>query len=336
MEISYINLFKGLKLGSIDSLYLFYGEEDYLIEQSINIIIEKIIGSKDEVFDLTYLDGNDISMEKLVTACDTFPMLNDRRLVILKKFSGFKNNALPSDNLVEYIAKIQETTCLVVITNDKPDKRKALYKAFKENGIIVNFEQLKNNELRKFALSGFKKYKKNLDRNALDNFIYLSNHNLRIIKSDIEKICNYAGERTIIDINDIDKLVGYSFTQSIFDMVEAIGNRNAGKTITIYNGLIGEGQSFYQIMPMIIRQIRQIMKYKVYKNKLTNKSILAKEIGVPPFVLNKLNKQEIAFSLDNLKKAVELCNDTDNKLKNGIIQDSQIGMELLLVKLCNI
>ena len=57
-------------------------------------------------------------------------------------------------------------------------------------------------------------------------------------------------------------------------------------------------------------------------------------IGIPPFAVKKYSYQLQKFNKESLRKILSTCLDIEERSKSGRIEP-QIGVELLIVSLCN-
>ena len=75
-----------MKSGQFKSVYLIYGEEDYLRKQYKDRMREALIG--DDTMNYNYYEGKGISVKELIDVGETLPFFNERRLILVEN-SGF-------------------------------------------------------------------------------------------------------------------------------------------------------------------------------------------------------------------------------------------------------
>ena len=93
-----------LKKGIIAPCYLLYGEEEYLINETLKKILDLIVPESDRDFGLFYLDGENTDMDSLIEYILTPSLLGDRKVVVVKNTTIFHSR----ENLAKLIAKIRE------------------------------------------------------------------------------------------------------------------------------------------------------------------------------------------------------------------------------------
>ncbi len=84
-------------------------------------------------FNFDVIDGKEVQLDQLLSSIETFPFMDDRKVVIVKDFelfSGNKKNFTDADEkyFVERLDNIPDTTVLAFIVYGDIDKRKSIYK----------------------------------------------------------------------------------------------------------------------------------------------------------------------------------------------------------------
>lgn len=97
-------IFANLKKGIIAPCYLLYGEEEYLINETLHKIIDMIVphGSRD--FSLFYLDGENTDMDSLIDNILTPSLLGDRKVIVVKNTAIFTSR----EDSAKLIQKIKD------------------------------------------------------------------------------------------------------------------------------------------------------------------------------------------------------------------------------------
>ena len=96
-------LLADLKKGVISPCYLLYGEEEYLIIDTLQQILDFIIPPKDRDFGLFYLDGENTDVDSLIEYILTPSLLGGRKVVVVRNTTIFHS----SENLADLVQKIR-------------------------------------------------------------------------------------------------------------------------------------------------------------------------------------------------------------------------------------
>ena len=75
-----------IKKGEFKSVYLLYGEEEYLKKQYRDRLKNAIVG--DDTMNYSYYDSDNASVKDIIDVCETLPFFAQKRLVIMEN-TGF-------------------------------------------------------------------------------------------------------------------------------------------------------------------------------------------------------------------------------------------------------
>ena len=71
-----------IKKGEFKSVYLLYGEEEYLKKQYKDRLKKAVAG--DDTMNYSYFDGESANVKDILDVCETLPFFSDRRLVVME------------------------------------------------------------------------------------------------------------------------------------------------------------------------------------------------------------------------------------------------------------
>jgi len=77
---------------NISPIYLLYGEEEFLIEGMLARMMELLVPGETRDFNLEIYNGLDVSVEEIITSAETYPVMSDRRVIVVKEPTFFKGN----------------------------------------------------------------------------------------------------------------------------------------------------------------------------------------------------------------------------------------------------
>ncbi|RCX16633.1 DNA polymerase III delta subunit [Anaerobacterium chartisolvens] len=329
-----------IKSGMIRSLYLFYGQEEYLKRYYVDCIEKQIIAKETRALNRLVMDGG-IDIRKLSEACETMPVFSDRKLVVVKNSEVFKAKKKPGgakgkskgssgDELLEYLQNIPPYTCLIFY-EDSIDKRIKAVDSIKKNGLIVECAFQKPAELVKWAIKVFKSYGKDIDRLTASKLVDSSEQGMTEILNEIDKVALYIGDRTAVTGEDISRVCTPSIKSRVFDLTDAIAEKNAGRAFKLLNDMAALKEPMPKILFMIARQFRQVLELKLLTEEGLDLGQAASKMGITPYAAGKLIKQARHFTQETLKQAMEESLKMDVAIKTGKIKD-RIAAEMLIAR----
>lgn len=330
------------KKGKIHKCYIFFGTDEGLIKENINIIIDKLVDKSFKDLNYVQFDGNNIENENnIINACETMPLMSEKKVVVVYRAnflddSEEKTNSKIFDAIFSYVDNIPSHCVLIMYytmesKRDKPSKR--LNKLDKKACVVdTKYEKkFKEEKLKEKIISMFEARNAKIDKMELQTFYNgVKNFNLSIIEGEVEKLCCYTMERQIKK-EDIKILLMENSDEDIFDMVDLLAQRKINKALDILNSLLFRGEKVEGILFMVERQFKLLLQLKIGMEYGKNKDMLAKELKLHPYVCQNMMMQSRRFTLKQLKGAIEHCLETEQKIKSSSI-NKKTEMELLLIR----
>lgn len=321
---------KELQGGSVRPFYYLYGEEKLGIDQALEAIRRVLFGhppsrSRSE----TTFYGNDARAKELLEAARTLPMLARRQMITVKAAHEMPQREV--ERLAPYLDAPADFTCLVFAA-DTIERKGKFFQALQRHGALVEFRPLADKELPGWVQEQARHAGKELSRQAAAALVELVGGQMDLLKGELDKLLLYA-EGQKIDVRDIQRVAIDSRSFSVFELVDAVGDRNAEMSLRIMGKMLDAGGEPLMILGMIARQIRHIWQVKQLRAQGKPTASIQKETGLSPWVVEKLHRNARRFSEKDLLDAIFLLARTDLALKSSRL-DSRLIMEGLIMSLC--
>ena len=335
-----MKLEKSLKDNNLSSIYLLYGKETYLLENTLRKI-KKVFGICKE--GLNYIKIDNTNINSLIPELQTPAFGFDKKMIIVKdadvlKKQGKKKNQALSDQVDKIASFIEQNfeyikdQVVLIFIEDEIEKNN-LYKQIEKLGIICNFEQEKLPDLMKRIKYICNAYKVNINNLALSYFIESCGTNLQDLINEIRKLIEYKGENGTITREDIDLLCIKQFDSVIFELTDSLGQKNVKKSLEVLKNLLFAKEPIQKILITLYNHFK-----KLYITKLCDKykSDVVKNLNLKPnqtFLVSKYKRQANYFSEQDLKKILLKFIELDEDYKIGNI-DLNIGLESVICGYC--
>lgn len=323
---------KQWKNGEFGRCYLFFGTEGYLIKDYEQALTKAILPEGTEMMNHDVFEEKRATAAAIIDAAETFPFLNDKRLITIKNSGLFQKGGLKDDieKLKVYMADLPETSCLLFV-EEKVEKTSALYKAVGKFGQAVEFKKLTDRELSAWIKKICKDNGMEMDGEVSGLFLQTVGSDMENIEGELMKLISYKGEEKIILAEDIHEVCTVSLEAIVFDLVKAVAEKRPEKAVQIYRTLLFKKESPYMILSLITRQFRFILETKLFSESgMTNDAIAAK-LGVRDFAVREYLKQSKRFPAEGWKQAMRDCLQTDLDIKLGKAAE-ETAVELLIMK----
>jgi len=329
-------------------IYLFHGEEEFGKSERIAALKARL-GDLAEMNTVT-LDGRNLSRETLLHHCDVPPFLGDFRLVVVEDLltrldkKGPDNKPVASSReylawLADYLPTMPETTVLVFKESKKIGARNPVLKAIQalgERGEVVLFEtpKLKRGELARWVAQHAKEKGIRLGPGVAESLATFIGPNLRLIDSELEKLALYAGDRAVTR-DDVRLLCPYAKEASIFDMVDALGNRRTPVAFRLLAQMRSQGAHPLYLLSMIVRQYRILIQVKDYMSRGMKLSEIASALKLHPYPTEKAMHQARNYTPDQLQRIYDRLLETDVAIKTGKLE-ANLALDVLVVELARV
>lgn len=335
------NLKSDIKSNQIKNLMLFFGPEEYLKNYYLETIKKKLLVDND-LNDLnTIILKDKVTSEKIIDTCNTRPFFSEKKIVIVKNSTLFKANkkneddkkskSTKKDELSNLLEHFPQDICLIFI-EEEIDKRIKYSKIIEKNGRVVEFPYQNANNLVKWAIKVFNSNGKQIDQITASKFIDIAEESMLELLNEINKIILFLGERKEVTFEDIEKVCTKSIKSRIFDLIDAISQREGEKAIKLLNEMLILKEPIPKIIFLIARQLRILLQVKFLLDKGISPKEIAKKIGLHPYVSEKVARQTKSFSIDKLKKSIKESCEFDLGIKTGKISDIT-ALEILIANL---
>lgn len=326
------------------TFYVLHGEDEFTRSETLADFRDRLGGVDTADLNTTVFDGKRLTLGELRHACDAIPFLADKRLVIveglLSALSARKGQVLSEakqkrlDDLADYLPHLPPTTRLVFVEDRcLPSKHPILRLAKQdEQGYVKRFARPEAGSLPQWIRQRTQRHGGRIERRAAHRLAAVVGTDLRLLDQEIIKLVTYCNGERAITAADVETLVPYSQDAVIFDLVDALGQRDGTTAAKTLHRLIEEGEHPLGLLGMIIRQFRLLIQVKTLKARGASPRDVAKTLGLHPFPAGKLHSQATYFTVAQLDKVYRHLSETDIDIKTGRI-DADVALDLLVAGL---
>jgi DNA polymerase-3 subunit delta len=182
------------------------------------------------------------------------------------------SEALNADLLQGAIEKGFPERHHLVITTDTVDKRRRLFKIINKKGVIIDCSVPKGDRRadkiaqeavlaeRMDTLLG--RYGKVMNKKTYRDLYELTGFDIDTFSDNLEKLIDYVGDEKEITAKDVAFLLKRTKKDPIYELTNAVAERNAEQSLFFLNSLLVENFHPLQILASITNQIRKLIVAK--------------------------------------------------------------------------
>jgi len=294
-------------------VYLFHGEEDFLIEEATNAVIEAALTPEERNFNLDRIYGGEADTRDVVSHASSFPMMAERRVVVVREVEKLGQPEV----LAAYIENPSPSTCLV-LASSKPDFRRKPFVTAKKHGFVLECKPLWDNQVPAWIAKRVKASGREIDPEAASMLLAYVGSSLREIVNELEKIYLYVGERKTITVDDISAVVGVSREFSVFELQWAIGGKDTGKASAILARMIEQGEPHPVLIVAVLTKFFQTLwKLHDVRRRGVQGGQQFVQAGVFGSYAERYGQAANKYSMQEIEDAFIALADLDEKLKSS-------------------
>ena len=346
-------------------IYLLHGDDEFTSREQLKKLRQQ--GNFEYNQDTFY--GGEVDLATITAACNTMPFLADQRLVVVeglpRKRRGESAAPSPGDEsgseesttsgkgskakkgkksgkgstesragfekgLAAYIPHTPDSSVLIVLVDELLDANNPLLKAAGEHGKIIQSSLPRGAALESWISKRAKSLGVTIEGEAatlLANFI---GNQLRLLANELDKLATYVGDGGAITVDDVRKLSAQVQEARIFDLTDALAQRNPKQALTILHDLLADGEPPIKLISTITSQVRSLLLVKELSQKGLRPAQIASTLGMAPFLADKAARQVGKFTAAQLEVAYRQLLATDASLKRSRMTP-EMALDLLVV-----
>lgn len=286
------------------------------------------------------VDGETLKASTLMSHLTAQGFLAARRFLAVENFLSLGRAAEQAAALAVFASPSFATENILVLwESGEPDSRKKkndssakLWQTLSAMGKVEHFLPLEGAPLTKWYTQQIHARGGAIEKTALQHLIHLVGADLWQASSEIEKLIHFSGGQPISEAT-IDQLIAAPFDDTIFQLTDAIGQRDSATALKLLENQFLNGAEPLYLLRMLAWHVRNLIGVRSLLDEgANNPRTIARDLALHSFVAQKAIRQVASFSLDDLKSFYRGLLDIDRSIKSRPI-DPRVLFTLLTVKL---
>ncbi len=322
--------YKEVDEGHCAPLYFLFGDEPYLLNQSVDRLKSTVVNESTADFNLNIYYAADSEVSVIKDSVEMLAMMAPQRLVIVKEAQDLTDKEW---TVLEPLFENPVDSTVFVLTASKIDRRKKSVRLLLDKARSVEFKRPYENQIPTWInyIAGLHQIE--ISEESIHLLHKLVGSHLQEIDSEVRKLKDFMGDRKRVEVSDVSQVVSHVREESVFDLTRSIGENNRVKSLELLVHLLDQGQNEMGIIAMISRHVRLLIKVKRGQEQGLFGAKLAQTVQVAPYFLNEYIEQGKTWSIPRLEDMLMLLDDTDKALKSSPLS-SHIWLENLILKGC--
>ncbi len=312
-------------------IYLLHGDDEYALAGFVHKLYEKLGEPGTADLNTARLDGRSATLEDLRSAALSMPFLAERRLVIVSNPLARLSAKAPDEKYRALLESLPETTAFVLLVVDTPLRVRGqwswsalpeshwLMKWARGAGARVYLHEFplpRGGEMPGWIRKQAQEMGGQLTPQAAAALAGHVSSDTRLASNEIAKLLTYVNFKRPVEVDDVELLTAEGGQADVFAMVDALGSRDGRTALRLLHTLL-ENEDAFMLFGMIVRQFRLLLLAREVMDEGGGKEAIAKEVGVHPFVAEKLVGQARYFPIEALEAIYRRLLDLDEAMKTS-------------------
>jgi DNA polymerase-3 subunit delta len=296
-------------------------------------LLDELLPSAERDLNLDVVDVGDVSVQDIITRCETLPFFGARRVVVVRRAEAMR--AADQDTLAGYLERGAPPSVLIVQAA-KLDARRRLVLTLKHLGRLELCDPLKPWEVPRWIRARAQKAGKAFAPDAVELLAQLVGDSMRELATEIDKLVAYVGDRPTVMAGDIRSISSHVAEAEIFELMDAVGHQQAGRALKLLRAVLAKEPALL-ILFMLGDHIRTIRKAKVLVERRASAEEARGVLGGRYWLYRdgKLQPQVSAFAHMDMGRVLGLLLEADTDIKTGV-KPPRLALETLIVGLCGV
>ncbi len=334
--MNYKDYYSDILKNKPSSLYIFTGEEYYLMKLMVEKTKENIVNSD---IDYYYTEEKYTEYRELYSAISLFPFTSTRRVVVINNadyiFSS-KWTDKQRDSFLKY-HKDNDTLLTILVVN-KLDLRKKSVKTAKNYAVIVKYDRLLEDDYKNFIVKTLSSMGYKIKSDALRSYIKNSDYLLKDSKCNLFQVVkeleviSSSSKDNYVDIHDVRSFVNSTLENNLWKWREAVVLGDSTFALNEMEKLIQTDQHPILLCYMVCKLLSDLINIQMFREANYSTKEIATFMKSKEFVVRNGIRLLKSLQGKNLTHMLKLALETDDNMKVGGIEP-KIALETLIFKL---
>ena len=310
-------------------VYFLMGEEPYFIDMISDTIEEEVLDEAEKAFNQIVVYGRDVDIDTVATHAKSFSMMGGYMVVIVKGAQDLKN----IEDFEKYIDVIPSSTILVFdYKYKKLDKRRALAKKIDKIGVLFESKKLYDSNMPGWIQTYLSEKGYSITPKATQMLTDYLGTDLHKVRNELEKLMIAMPKVKKIDDEAVERNIGISKDFNVFELQNAIGQRDVMKANRIVNHF-GDNVKENPLLVTAITLYGYFTKIlKVHYATDPSQNALASALGVNPYFVRDYQAAARNYSVADCVRCIGILREFDLKslgYNNANVSEKDLYREMI-------
>jgi DNA polymerase-3 subunit delta len=319
-----------LKQQTLRPLYLFFGEEEFLMQRALARLEAALTDRYGDPPVRVTREAGEVEPGEFLAEAREATLWGPGQLLVLRRVEHYGAPALKAFN--DYLDHPAARSWVVLLGKGLKARDLAkvpVWSRLQREEAALGFFRLKEGELLQWLTQEAQAQGKTLTPAAAQRLVEIAGDNLAELSRELEKLVLFAGGEIALTPALVGQLASHSRTYSIFALVDALGAAGAHQRLAALDHLLDLGEPPAKVLGMLARQIRLLIRVRETGGDSPE---AARRLNLPQGVLKRLGRQAAHFSDQALRAHLLALHQADLMLKTST-GNPRLVLEWALLKM---
>lgn len=337
-------------------IYLLHGDDAFSRDEQVRGLKARMLAGEAGAFNLNEFEVPAVRAREVILACDSFPFLAGRRLVIVRGLfstsgrgggarrgggesagSGAQEGSLGPERaaLLEHLPRLPDFTALVLAEGRLGEKQLAALREAVPAGRLFErgFASPRPEALPGWIEARARRRGGQLGPGVARRLAELGPGDLALIENELAKLLTYRDGETVL-LEDVE-LLAADGELSHFRLLDAVLAGDRAQALGHWRRLLRQGVRPEALLPLLAGSLRALLVAAEARVAGVALGSVAAAQGITPARVPHLQRQAARFNPARLEEGLRALLDLDRRVKRGEAE-LEVGLEVLVSDLAGL
>jgi DNA polymerase III subunit delta len=312
-------------------VYLIRGDDPSLVAQQARRVIDDLVGSRTSALAVEEHgnSGEDLDVRAVVDACRTPPLLEDRRIVVVR--DAGRLSASDATSLVAVMGDLPQSIILVLVAGGGTLPT-AVSRAAAASGVVMDTSVGSGRDRSRWLADRLRDAPVRFDAAARGRLDEHLGEDLGRLAGLIESVVAAYGERASVSVAELEPFLGTAGAIPPWELTDAIDGGSIPDALRALGRMLGAGNRHpTEVLGVLHRHYATMLR--VDGAALDDPDAAAAALGIRPFVAKKAIGQSRRLGSRRIAEAIGLLAGADLDVKGRTALSPELVLEILVARL---